>query len=296
MAEAKHLQAPVAFTLLAPAPGLRLAVQNRYGFLPLDHLDLTWAIKTDAGNAAAPLASGSLAVPPGLAAGEEAEVSVLTADALRAALAAAGGEATAAAGGAAGGGVVGTPSKSLSSSSPGKWLRRSSSKQQKANGGSEEAAGEGEAAAGWGAVWLEVTAALKAQQPWAPQGHVIATQSFPLDLPATAAGPITPTPTSAMPPLALASEPAPASAVGEDPAVLSIRGNNGVAVAIGKRTGRLLRYEVQGQALLTAPVGPAPSVVRACTDNDRAGFPVSATFVTPKWLCDFLEPYAPWSQ
>jgi hypothetical protein len=96
-----------------------------------------------------------------------------------------------------------------------------------------------------------------------------------------------------MAPLTLASAPAPAAAA-EDPAVFAVRGQD-VAVAVGKRTGRLLRYEVKGQARIVGAVDPTPALVRACTDNDRAGFPVSATFVTPKWLCDLLEPYAPWA-
>jgi hypothetical protein len=300
MAEAKHLQAPVAFALLSSTTnGLRVAVHNRYGFVALDHLAFSWALKTDAGGA---LAAGALAVPVGLAAGQEAEVAVLGADALRTALAAvvgAGAAETAVAD--AGPGTPTSKSKSKSSSSlsalspsPSKWLRRSASKQK--NGGDGADGGGGPC----GAVWLEVTAVLKDKQPWAPEGHVIAAQSFPLDaaLAAAASTPATiPAPTAAMPALALASEPAPAAAAGEDPAVLAVRStNSGLLVAVGKRTGRLLCYEVQGQPRIAAPVGPTPAVVRACTDNDRAGFPVSATFVTPKWLCDFLEPYSPWAQ
>ncbi len=309
MAEAKHLQAPVAFSLLPPTTtgrgGLRVAVQNRYGFVALDHLACSWALKTDAGaDGGGALASGALAVPAGLAAGQEAEVAVLGADALRTALAAAVGNDEDA--GAAG---PGTPTSKKSSSSfalspiPSKWLRRSGSSKQKSGGGDAGGGGGGGGGGPCGAVWLEVTAVLRDAHPWAPPGHIIAAQAFPLDAALAAATKTTPTtipaPTAAMPPLALASEPAPAAAVGEDPAVFAVRGpakGGGLLVTVGKRTGRLLRYEVQGQPRIAAPVGPTPALVRACTDNDRAGFPVSATFVSPKWLCDFLEPYSPWGQ
>lgn len=297
MAEAKHLQSPVHFALLRGSSssdsGVALAVENRYGFLPLDRLSFTWALRSDAGGR---LASGTLAVPAGVAPGETVEVSVLSAEAARAAAAAL---SVAGLGGGDGEKVdVGTPKRSPSSSalSPGKWLlKRNGSK----DGGSSQKLdkdGAGASAHGpCGAVWLEATAALATAEPWAPQGHIVAQQSFPLSFAPGSTAAMLAAPTAGMPPLVLASEPPPAAAAGEDPAVFAVRGQD-VVVMVGKRTGRLLRYEVKGQARIVGSVEPTPALVRACTDNDRAGFPVSATFVTPKWLCDFLEPYSPWAQ
>jgi beta-galactosidase len=72
MYEAKFLMQPVAFrTLKADQASYVVEVTNRYSFLSLEHLNFTWAVKSDSG----PLGAGVLAVPD-VAAGEALEVAV----------------------------------------------------------------------------------------------------------------------------------------------------------------------------------------------------------------------------
>jgi beta-galactosidase/beta-glucuronidase len=134
----------------------------------------------------------------------------------------------------------------------------------------------------WSEAWLELRAVLKADTPWAAKGHALAVAQLPL--PAQ----LLPPPTA--PPKAPKGG---ALAVEEQAGggALRVRGE-GWSVGLDRATGRLEGWEVGGDKVME--LGPRHCFLRAHTDNDRAGFPVSATMMFDKGLCDALEPVAPW--
>ena len=158
----------------------------------------------------------------------------------------------------------------------------------------------------WSSAWVELTAALKEDTPWAKKGHVVAIQSLPLDVKAGGGGGGqqqrevgVPVSVLTMPALEMKHEAVDAGSAfgkGGDKAIITIKGSTSDwHVIFGKTTGKILEYQVRGTHLLLPHTGgPQHAFLRALTDNDRAGFPVSATFVAPKWFCDFMEPYSPW--
>lgn len=289
MHEAKWLQAPVCFHAKVTSPsGFTVGVENRYGFLSLDHLVFHWTVKSDAG----PLASGRLPVPgatvlPGQAVDVTHDVSQL---------------------------ATASPAPSPARrglSSPFAVASPFSKRTKKdRNGGGGGKNGHGTpsktapATLAWSTAWVELTASLKEDTPWAPKGHVVAVQTVPLDLAEEdggGSGGGVPVPVVTMPSLTMKQEkteegrgPFAAFAAGGDQGLITITGENW-RVVFGKHTGRILEYQVAGTHLVVPQAGgPEHAFLRALTDNDRAGFPVSATFVASKWLCEFLEPYSPW--
>lgn len=139
--------------------------------------------------------------------------------------------------------------------------------------------------------WVEIVASLKQKTPWASEGHVIATQDLPLDLKAGLK--VSKGVNIAVADMAALTLEEVAGEGGVGERLLRIKGDDW-DVTIGKSTGKILSYRVKGTSLIEPGEGPEHAFLRALTDNDRAGFPVSATFVTPKGLCEFLEPYTPW--
>jgi beta-galactosidase len=101
--------------------------------------------------------------------------------------------------------------------------------------------------------FLKVTFALAADTPWAKRGHVVAWDQFKL-----------PYGGRAVPAIDAAS--APALAVEETPDAVTLRGPRFLA-RIGRRSGALEAYEVDGRPLLAGPL--APNFWRAPIDNDR---------------------------
>ncbi|TFJ85203.1 hypothetical protein NSK_003626 [Nannochloropsis salina CCMP1776] len=306
--EAKHLQSPVKFHVQGPSStrrtpmALTLGIENRYSFQSLAHLTFHWALKSDAGV----LAAGTLNVE-GKEVGPGQRVEV-TQDVGQ-------------------DGRPGSPSEPprklmsvLAASSP--FKRSNGEKKDKRTGGNDSTTGgteggipsESSGLGGtsvWSTAWVEVTALLKADTPWAPKGHVVARETFLQALVGVsegASGDRVPVPLLTMPALELRQErteegqgPWTAHAAAGEEAVLVVSGTKTSKgkdwrVVFGKRSGRLLEYRVGGVDLLVPQTGgPEHAFLRAATDNDRAGYPVSATFVTPKWLCDALEPYSPWN-
>lgn len=224
MYEAKFLMQPVALTGTTADPAsLAVRVENRYSFLSLDHLDFTYALKSDAGV----LASGTLKVPAGLEPGRSVEVGV---DVLS-------------------------------------LLKKSGT---------------------WREAWLEVQGALRAESPWADKGHVVAVGSMSIKASPPAL------PTLAQPP----TSPGLVVSEGSGEGLLKTVVVRGAAedweVVFDKEAGVLADFRVRGQSLLVHGQGPMPAFLRAHTDNDRSGFPVSASFMAPQWLCDMLVPITPY--
>lgn len=104
---------------------------------------------------------------------------------------------------------------------------------------------------------LKVTFALAADTPWAKRGHVVAWDQFavPYGLPAAPAAAA-----------GGAADAAPELSIDEEPDAVALRGP-GFLARVGKRSGALEAYEVQGRALLAGPL--APNYWRAPLDNDR---------------------------
>jgi len=302
MWEAKFLQAPVAFRAEGGREGrrpgsFRVGVENRYGFLGLGHLVFEWTVKSDGGV----LARGELVVEG--EGGREVgpgEMVVVTQDVRQ------GGR-----GGAAGGAAGFSPvKKRFSVSSPFKKKSKEGSNGRESSSIISSSSSSSSMTSAWSTAWVELTASLKEDTPWAPKGHMVAIQSLPLDMRGEEGGGSgggVPVPLLTMPALVMKQErtqegrgPWAAYAAGGDQAVITVEGKGegegeGWRVVVGKNTGRILEYVVGGTHLLVPQSGgPEHAFLRAATDNDRAGFPVSATFVFPKWLCDFLEPYSPW--
>ncbi len=105
--------------------------------------------------------------------------------------------------------------------------------------------------------FLKVTFALASDTPWAKRGHVVAWDQFPVPYslpaaPAAAGG--------------VAASAAPALAVEETADSVTLRGERFLA-RIGKKSGALESYEVQGRQLVAGPL--APNYWRAPIDNDR---------------------------
>ncbi|GAB5035510.1 beta-galactosidase [Nannochloropsis oceanica] len=304
MWEAKFLQAPVAFhSSAAERDGERggrrpetfsVGVENRYGFLGLGHLLFEWAVKSDCGV----LVRGELVVEKeGGGEVRPGEMVVVTQDLRQ------GGK-----GGVGGAAAGGSPVKrKFSVSSPFKKRDKQVSSGT-GSGSSSSSSSSSSMATAWSTAWVELTASLKSDTPWAPKGHVVAIQSLPLDMRGEegeeSKGGV-PVPLLTMPELVMKQEktqegkgPWATYAAGGDQAVITVEGKEdkeGWRVVFGKNTGKILEYMVRGVHLLV-PLsgGPVHAFLRAATDNDRAGFPVSATFVLSKWLCDFMEPYSPW--
>ena len=105
--------------------------------------------------------------------------------------------------------------------------------------------------------FLKVTFALAADTPWAKRGHVVAWDQFamPYGLP--------PAPAAAA---SVAAAAAPALAVEETADAVTLRGTRFLA-RIGKTSGALEAYEVNGRPLVAGPL--APNFWRAPIDNDR---------------------------
>lgn len=101
--------------------------------------------------------------------------------------------------------------------------------------------------------FLKVSFALADDTPWAKRGHVVAWDQFAM-----------PYGGRAVPAIDAAS--APALAVEETPDAVTVRGPRFLA-RIGKQSGALEAYEVDGRPLLAGPL--APNYWRAPIDNDR---------------------------
>jgi beta-galactosidase len=101
--------------------------------------------------------------------------------------------------------------------------------------------------------FLKVTFALAADASWAKRGHVVAWDQFAMPYGGREAA-------------ALDAASAPALAVEETNAGVTLRGPRFLA-RIGKVSGALEAYEVQGRPLVAGPL--APNFWRAPTDNDR---------------------------
>jgi len=67
-------------------------------------------------------------------------------------------------------------------------------------------------------------------------------------------------------------------------------------VRFSRETGEISEWAAHGEQLLVKDEGPRHSFVRAHTDNDRAGFDTMGSFVLPKWQCDLLNPFLPYSR
>lgn len=221
MWEAKYLFQPVAITLattFTPGQPLRVKVTNRYNFLELDHLDITWQLKSDAGV----VEEGPLVVPR-IKAGESVEMAIELAS---------------------------------------------------LKGGAK--------APDYSCAWVEVVSRLKQQTPWAPKGHVVAVDQMvvveKVESPAAA--------------------PAPSLDkldVMDDKDSLTVSGEDW-RVTFSRTRGEISVWEVQGEQLLIKDEGPRHCLVRAHTDNDRAGFDTMGSFAFPKWLCDnFINPLLTYS-
>ena len=104
--------------------------------------------------------------------------------------------------------------------------------------------------------FLKVTFALAADTSWAKKGHVVAWDQFPMSYS------LPPAPAAA----SVAAEAAPALAVEETADAVTLRGPRFLA-RIGKASGALEAYEVNGRPLVAGPL--APNFWRAPIDNDR---------------------------
>jgi len=101
--------------------------------------------------------------------------------------------------------------------------------------------------------WLKIRFTLAEQQPWAPQGHVVAWDQFklPFDVPPAPRADI-----ASMPPVTLEQSDTAVRVRGED-----------FAVTIDKQTGVIASLKYDGRELLSNPL--VPNFWRVPTDNDR---------------------------
>lgn len=103
---------------------------------------------------------------------------------------------------------------------------------------------------------LKVALVLASDTAWAPEGHVVAWDQFPIGAPASTTGHGAGTQVIAGNPLRVTT--------GRDRVVVA---GDGFEVAVGKRTGGIESYCWNGRELLRGPL--APNYWRALTDNDR---------------------------
>ena len=102
--------------------------------------------------------------------------------------------------------------------------------------------------------FLKVSFALAADTPWAKRGHVVAWDQFPMPYDGAPA------------PAARAAAATPGLTVSETADAVTLRGPRFLA-RVGKASGALEAYEVDGRALIAGPL--APNFWRAPIDNDR---------------------------
>lgn len=103
--------------------------------------------------------------------------------------------------------------------------------------------------------FLNVRACLDEDRSWAPKGHVIAWEQFPLPVAAPATSGIDVTAGGKLDVL-------------EDDASITVSGRH-VTVRFDKGTGTLVSWIVDGESWLASP--PVPNFWRAQTENDKAG-------------------------
>jgi beta-galactosidase len=108
--------------------------------------------------------------------------------------------------------------------------------------------------------FLTVSFSLAADEPWAPKGHVVAWDQLEVPWPQTRMAVLPPK--EASQPVTLADSAAAVTATGK-----------GFSVRIGKKSGAIESYAIDGRELLTGPL--EPNFWRPPTDNDRGnGMPI----------------------